>query len=120
MAHIIDGKRIAAAARTQIAERARMLTEKTGTVPGLAVVIDPGVDQFDEPRPVVVTEDRWSGALSLSDFCDGCGNFSCLFKLSIQVKHVSQLLLSIVVQYINGRHTAPPVHSHVKWSIIAE
>nr|WP_218015788.1 DEAD/DEAH box helicase [Saccharomonospora azurea] len=35
---------------------------------GLAVVIDPGVDQFDEPRPVVVTEDRWSGALSLSDF----------------------------------------------------
>ena len=39
MAHIIDGKRIAAAARAQIAERARMLTEKTGTVPGLAVVI---------------------------------------------------------------------------------
>ncbi|WP_040919912.1 DEAD/DEAH box helicase [Saccharomonospora glauca] len=35
---------------------------------GLAVVVDPGVDQFDEPRPVVVTEDRWSGALSLSDF----------------------------------------------------
>ncbi|WP_197318961.1 RNA helicase [Saccharomonospora sp. NB11] len=35
---------------------------------GLAVVIDPGVDQFDEPRPVVVTEDRWAGALSLSDF----------------------------------------------------
>ncbi len=39
MAHIIDGKRIAAAARAEIAERARMLTEKTGTVPGLAVVI---------------------------------------------------------------------------------
>ncbi|WP_028661457.1 DEAD/DEAH box helicase [Saccharomonospora saliphila] len=35
---------------------------------GLAVVVDPGTDQFDEPRPVVVTEDRWGGPLSLSDF----------------------------------------------------
>ena len=39
MAHIIDGKKISAAARTEIAERARKLTEKTGIVPGLAVVI---------------------------------------------------------------------------------
>ncbi len=35
---------------------------------GLAVVIDPGLDPVREPRPVVVTEDRWSGPLSLSDF----------------------------------------------------
>ncbi|WP_158883833.1 DEAD/DEAH box helicase [Amycolatopsis anabasis] len=35
---------------------------------GLAVVIDPGVDPLREPRPVVVTEDRWSGPLSLADF----------------------------------------------------
>ncbi|WP_236793021.1 RNA helicase [Amycolatopsis sp. GM8] len=35
---------------------------------GLAVVIDPGLDPIREPRPVVVTEDRWSGQLSLSDF----------------------------------------------------
>lgn len=39
MAHIIDGKKISAAARAEIAERARRLTEKTGVVPGLAVVI---------------------------------------------------------------------------------
>ena len=39
MAHIIDGKKISAAARVEIAERARRLTEKTGVVPGLAVVI---------------------------------------------------------------------------------
>ena len=39
MAHIIDGKKISAAAREEIAERARRLTEKTGVVPGLAVVI---------------------------------------------------------------------------------
>ncbi|MFD2417055.1 DEAD/DEAH box helicase [Amycolatopsis pigmentata] len=35
---------------------------------GLAVVVDPGLDPIREPRPVVVTEDRWSGPLSLSDF----------------------------------------------------
>ena len=35
---------------------------------GLAVVVDPGLDPVREPRPVVVTEDRWSGPLSLSDF----------------------------------------------------
>lgn len=39
MAHIIDGKRISAAARAEIAERARKLTEETGVVPGLAVII---------------------------------------------------------------------------------
>ncbi|MGI5993472.1 MAG: DEAD/DEAH box helicase [Saccharomonospora viridis] len=40
----------------------------SGRRAGLAVVIDSGVDQFDEPRPLVVTEDRWAGTLSLSDF----------------------------------------------------
>jgi ATP-dependent RNA helicase HelY len=35
---------------------------------GLAVVIDPDNDPMSEPRPLVVTEDRWSGRLSSSDF----------------------------------------------------
>ena len=39
MAKIIDGKKISAAVRAEIAERARLLTERTGVVPGLAVVI---------------------------------------------------------------------------------
>ncbi len=39
MAIIIDGKKIAAQTRAKIAERARLLTERTGVVPGLAVVI---------------------------------------------------------------------------------
>jgi methylenetetrahydrofolate dehydrogenase (NADP+)/methenyltetrahydrofolate cyclohydrolase len=39
MAIIIDGKKIAAQTRAKIAERACLLTEKTGVVPGLAVVI---------------------------------------------------------------------------------
>ncbi|MFC4080562.1 DEAD/DEAH box helicase [Amycolatopsis samaneae] len=35
---------------------------------GLAVIVDPGLDPIREPRPVVVTEDRWSGPLSVADF----------------------------------------------------
>ncbi|OLR93438.1 DEAD/DEAH box helicase [Actinokineospora bangkokensis] len=40
----------------------------TGRRSGLAVVIDPGVDASGEPRPLVVTEDRWAGRLSVADF----------------------------------------------------
>ncbi|GAA4868507.1 DEAD/DEAH box helicase [Saccharopolyspora cebuensis] len=40
----------------------------SGRRSGLAVVIDPGVEHLDEPRPLVVTEDRWSGRLSVADF----------------------------------------------------
>ncbi|HEY7046322.1 MAG TPA: DEAD/DEAH box helicase [Jatrophihabitantaceae bacterium] len=35
---------------------------------GLAVVLDPGVAPRDDPRPLVLTEARWAGRLSLTDF----------------------------------------------------
>ncbi|HEU5474837.1 MAG TPA: DEAD/DEAH box helicase [Actinophytocola sp.] len=35
---------------------------------GLAIVVDPGLDPVGEPRPLVITEDRWSGRLSVADF----------------------------------------------------
>ena len=35
---------------------------------GLAVVLDPGLDQSGEPRPLVLTEDRWAGRLTAADF----------------------------------------------------
>jgi ATP-dependent RNA helicase HelY len=35
---------------------------------GLAVVLDPGVGMRGESHPLVVTEDRWSGRLSVADF----------------------------------------------------
>ena len=40
----------------------------SGRRSGLAVVIDPGLEPMGEPRPLVVTEDRWSGRLSVADF----------------------------------------------------
>jgi len=35
---------------------------------GLAVVLDPGVHPHDDPRPLVVSESRWSGRLAATDF----------------------------------------------------
>jgi ATP-dependent RNA helicase HelY len=35
---------------------------------GLAIVIDPGVGGFGDPRPLVLTEDRWAGRISGADF----------------------------------------------------
>ncbi len=48
--------------------RGDVIAVPSGRRSGLAVVVDPGLDPIREPRPVVVTEDRWSGALSVSDF----------------------------------------------------
>ncbi len=35
---------------------------------GLAVVLDPGAGGMHEPRPLVLTEDRWAGRISVADF----------------------------------------------------
>jgi ATP-dependent RNA helicase HelY len=40
----------------------------SGRRSGIAVVIDPGLDPLGEPRPFVLTEDRWAGTLSAADF----------------------------------------------------
>ncbi len=40
----------------------------SGRRSGLAVVLDPGVSMTGEAHPMVLTEDRWAGRLSLSDF----------------------------------------------------
>jgi ATP-dependent RNA helicase HelY len=35
---------------------------------GMAVILDPGVNAMTDPRPLVLTEDRWAGRLSVADF----------------------------------------------------
>ncbi len=42
----------------------------SGRRSGLAVVLDPGLQPMGDPRPLVLTEDRWSGRLSIADFPD--------------------------------------------------
>jgi ATP-dependent RNA helicase HelY len=40
----------------------------SGRRAGLAVILDPGVGPFGEPRPVVLTEDRWAGRVTSGEF----------------------------------------------------
>jgi ATP-dependent RNA helicase HelY len=40
----------------------------SGRHAGLAVVLDPGVSAFADARPMVLTEDRWAGRVSMIDF----------------------------------------------------
>ena len=66
-----------ASAREETEESLRALTPGDviavpgGRRAGLAVVLDPGLGGHagrDEPRPLVLNEDRWAGRLSVSDF----------------------------------------------------
>src|SRR5919199_755981 len=40
----------------------------SGRRQGLAVVLDPGITELADPRPLVLTEDRWAGRLGATDF----------------------------------------------------
>ncbi len=61
------------AAALESVERLRpgdVIRVPTGRRAGLAIIIDPGVGGrgFSEPRPLVLTEDRWAGRISGADF----------------------------------------------------
>ncbi|MDL5158180.1 DEAD/DEAH box helicase [Actinomycetospora termitidis] len=62
-----------ASASLEALGRGDVIAVPSGKRAGLAVVLDPGVDRSGrgmEPRPLVLTEDRWAGRLSIADFPD--------------------------------------------------
>jgi ATP-dependent RNA helicase HelY len=61
-------RRGAVAASLEKLRRGDVIRVPRGRRAGLAVVLDPGLHALDDPRPLVVTESRWSGRLSLVDF----------------------------------------------------
>jgi len=63
-----SAKRAEAAASLERLRKGDVIAVPTGRRSGLAVVIDPGLEPLGEARPLVVTEDRWSGRLSAADF----------------------------------------------------
>jgi ATP-dependent RNA helicase HelY len=75
------GEREKAIARTSAASRRAEAAESlarlkigdvirvpSGRRSGLAVVLDPSVAAFGEPRPLVLTEDRWAGRIAAAEF----------------------------------------------------
>ncbi len=61
-------KRAEAAKSLEKLRKGDVIVIPSGRRSGLAVVIDPGLDPMEEPRPLVVTEDRWAGRVSVADF----------------------------------------------------
>ncbi|MBB5804009.1 ATP-dependent RNA helicase HelY [Saccharothrix ecbatanensis] len=63
-----SAKRAEAAQSLERLRKGDVIAVPSGRRTGLAVVIDPGLEPLGEARPFVVTEDRWAGRLSSSDF----------------------------------------------------
>ena len=61
-------RRAAAAASLEQLKPGDVVRVPGGRRSGLAVVLDPGVGSNGEAHPLVLTEDRWAGRLSLADF----------------------------------------------------
>jgi ATP-dependent RNA helicase HelY len=66
--HGASQRRAAAAQSLERLKPGDVVRVPSGRRSGLAVVVDPGVGMNGDSHPLVVTEDRWSGRLSISDF----------------------------------------------------
>ena len=82
MAHIIDGKAIAASARLDIAQRGQTFYDKTGVHPGLAVVI-----VGEDPASKVYVRNKKKG-------CEEAGFYSEVHEMSAETT-MEELLLKI-------------------------
>ncbi|MET0237757.1 MAG: DEAD/DEAH box helicase [Kibdelosporangium sp.] len=63
-----SARRAEAAASLERLRKGDVIAVPNGRRSGLAIVIDPGLDPMGDPRPLVITEDRWAGRLSVADF----------------------------------------------------
>ncbi|GLY51579.1 DEAD/DEAH box helicase [Lentzea sp. NBRC 102530] len=63
-----NARRIETAKSLERLRKGDVIAVPSGRRSGLAVVIDPGIEPLGEARPLVVTEDRWSGRLTSADF----------------------------------------------------
>jgi ATP-dependent RNA helicase HelY len=61
-------RRTAAVSSLQRLRVGDVIRVPSGRRAGLAVVLDPDVGGFGEPRPLVLTEDRWAGRIPAADF----------------------------------------------------
>ncbi len=64
----VSQRREAAADSLRALRPGDVIAVPAGRRAGLAVVLDPGVAPDGDPRPLVLSEDRWAGRLSAADF----------------------------------------------------
>jgi ATP-dependent RNA helicase HelY len=61
-------RRAEAARSLETLRKGDVIAVPSGRRAGLAIVVDPGLDPSGDARPLVITEDRWAGRLSVADF----------------------------------------------------
>jgi ATP-dependent RNA helicase HelY len=61
-------RRAEAARSLEALRKGDVIAVPSGRRAGLAIVVDPGLDPSGDARPLVITEDRWAGRLSVADF----------------------------------------------------
>jgi len=61
-------RRVAVAQSLEALKPGDVVRVPSGRRAGLAIIVDPGVHPRDDPHPLVVTESRWAGRLSMVDF----------------------------------------------------
>ncbi len=66
--HSAASRRAAAASSLAKLKVGDVIQVPTGRRAGIAVVLDAGATGFGEPRPLVLTEDRWAGRVSAGEF----------------------------------------------------
>jgi ATP-dependent RNA helicase HelY len=66
--HNAAARRAATAASLEKLRVGDVIRVPAGRRAGLAVVLDVGMGGFNDPRPLVLTEDRWAGRLSAGEF----------------------------------------------------
>ncbi len=66
--HSANQRRAAATASLERLRVGDVIRVPSGRRAGLAVVLDPGTGGFGEPRPLVLTEQRWAGRISAGEF----------------------------------------------------
>ncbi len=64
----VSHRRSAAASSLEKLKVGDVIRVPQGRRAGLAVVLEPAVGGFGEPRPLVLTQDRWAGRISPADF----------------------------------------------------
>ena len=64
----VAARRAAAATSLAKLKVGDVIQVATGRRAGIAVVLDSGTTGFGEPRPLVLTEDRWAGRVSVGEF----------------------------------------------------
>ena len=98
-------RRGAVAASLEALRRGDVIRVPRGRRSGLAVVLEPGVHARDDPRPLVVSESRWAGRLSLVDFPVAVAVLGTV-RLARNVNHRSPQERRDIVSSLRALHIA--------------